>query len=169
MDDKPGNSLAHFLDASPRAGPSGSGVRSENAIRTHCRALYQEVKEEWEAKNSAPDDFERRELDLARRELELERRELSFLKRSSMTSGDKSASDSVGDTLAEHKGTPLHKNGSHCHPTVNPPGFGQPTPEIKPASEIQDLIGALFTMTSSINRAQTGPLHPNDFRGSSQL
>ena len=162
MDDKPGNSLAHFLDASPRAGPSGSGVRSENAIRTHCRALYQEVKEEWEAKNSAPDDFERRELDLARRELELERRELSFLKRSSMTSGDKSASDSVGDTLAEHKGTPLHENGSHCHPTVNPPGFRQPTPEKKPASEIQDLIGALFTMTSSINRAQTGPLHPND-------
>ena len=162
MDDKANKYVSHFLEASSRAGPSGSDVRSDNAIRAHCRALYKEVKEEWETKNSALDDFERRELDLARRELKLERRELLFLKRSSLTSGDKYSSNPVGDTPADHKGTPLHENDSPFHPTVDQPDFRQPTPEMKPASERQDLIGALFTVTSSTNRAQTGPLHPND-------
>ena len=50
------------------------------------------MKEEWEVRESAAAEFERRELDLAHRELELEWRELSFLKRSSLTSRDRPSS-----------------------------------------------------------------------------
>ena len=116
---------------------------TENPIRAHCRTLYREVKEEWEARESAAAEFERRELDLPRRELELDRRKLSFLKRSSLTSRDRPSSTSEGVAAARLSSGILVGNSDDllAPPALCQPNAPLPFPETSKSAELQESAG----------------------------
>ena len=144
MDDKIDFANAYnHASFSPHSEQGFPASRTENPIRAHFTALYREVKEEWEARESAAAEFERRKLDLARRELELERRELSFLKRSSLTSRARPSSTSEGVAAARLSSGTLVGDGDDL---PAPPALCQPNaplsfPETSKSAELQESVG----------------------------
>ena len=122
------------------------------------------VKEEWEARESATAEFERRELDLARRELELERRVLSFLKRSSLTSLDVPSFTFEGVAAAGLSSGTLVGDGDDL---PVPPALYQPDaplsfPEASKSAELQDSVGGYHYLSGHDQRygASNAPVFP---------